>query len=123
MKPKSANVGRKCQYAVWYMSVLVWAYTHTGEHCMSRSTETLYRPPPIKGAAGHILQLLEACTVNGVCLISLDAIAELTGYCRNTIQQSIRQLHTYQMIEVSKVYGDRRNCYRVKEYDVSQTPA
>jgi len=90
---------------------------------MSRSTALLYRTPPVKGAAGHILQLLRACAVNGVCLMSYDAISDLTGYCPKTIKTSVRRLLTHQMIEVHKVYGDRRNCYRVKEHDVSQTPA
>jgi hypothetical protein len=83
----------------------------------------LHRPKPVKGASGHVLQLLKACAVNGVCLMSYEAMSELTGYCPMTIKKSIRQLIDHQMIEVSKVYGDRRNCYRVKEHHVSQTPA
>lgn len=89
---------------------------------MSRSNALLYRTPPVKGAAGHVLQLLKACAINGICVISFEAMADLTGYCPVTIQKSVRRLLSHQMIEVSKVYGDRRNCYRVREHDVSQTP-
>jgi DNA-binding MarR family transcriptional regulator len=87
------------------------------------SFTTLNRPPPVKGASGHVLQLLRECAVHGMCTISIESMSNLTGYCPMTIKKAIRRLIDHKLIEVSKVYGDRRNCYRVREPDVSQTPA
>jgi DNA-binding transcriptional regulator GbsR (MarR family) len=52
--------------------------------------------------------------VQGMCIISFEEMADLTGYCPMTLQKSVRRLLEHKMIEVTKVVGDRRNCYRVR---------
>lgn len=66
---------------------------------------------PRKGSRGHIYRLLQDNAVGGVCTLSLEAIAELSGYCPATVKKSVRWLVTENHVRVTKLFGDRRNSY------------
>lgn len=66
---------------------------------------------PIRGAHGYILRVLCDRAVDGVCSLSIQAIAELSGYSTGTVVNALRYLSTNQIIQVARERVDRRNNY------------
>lgn len=65
----------------------------------------------LKGARREVLRTIHERSVNGICTISIDALADLTDYCPATVKISIRYLLENKVIGVTKLPGDRRNSY------------
>lgn len=68
---------------------------------------------PLKGSRRIVLQCLQHHAVQNCCVLSYEQIAELTGYCPETVRQTIRILSQEFLIAVEKHLGERRNIYRV----------
>jgi hypothetical protein len=65
----------------------------------------------LKGARREVLRTIHERSINGICTISIDDLADITDYCPATISLSIKYLIENKVIGVTKVAGDRRNSY------------
>ena len=72
---------------------------------------------PLKGSRALILQALRAHALSNCCVLSYEELAELTGYCSETIRISVRKLVHERFISVEKQLGERRNMYRLQRWE------
>jgi hypothetical protein len=78
----------------------------------------------LKGARLEVLRTIRDQSVNGICTISINSLAEITAYCPAAVKYSIRYLIEQNVIKVTKQAGDSRNSYLVGATDAAtQAPS
>jgi DNA-binding MarR family transcriptional regulator len=71
-------------------------------------------PPRLKYAQGHVLAVLQDYAEDGMCTLSYDSLASLSGYCPRTVKDAIHDLIERDLIAVTKLPRDRRNSYLLR---------
>lgn len=88
---------------------------------MSRLQHHPHRPR-LRGAKGHVLNVLLEYSRDGICTLSHEDIAMLTGYCQRTVATSLSGLIDSEVIRLVRLPREKRNSYEVINA-VSQSPA
>lgn len=76
----------------------------------------------LRGAKGHVLTVLQEYAVDGICTLSHEDIAVLTGYCPRTVATSLSRLIESNIVRLVKLPREKRNSYEVRNA-LSQPPA
>lgn len=79
----------------------------------------------LKGARGYVLDILKEYAINGICTLSHEDIADLTGYCPRTVATSLQDLIDQRLVRLLKLPREKRNSYEVNYGDAvcAQTSA
>jgi len=69
--------------------------------------------PRLKGSKGDVFDIIREYSIGGVCTLSYQDIAVLTGYGYRTVARSLSALIQDDIIRTVKVPREKRNSYEV----------